>query len=244
MEAQGYELDLSVHAFSQIKQAAGEVDITAGDGKAAQLKIYGDNDTSRIIMKAEQVDFSGNMNGKGMVVTDLTVTGTKGEIDPVTKLPQLGATINTAYINECQINSCEIASQIKSKTYVAHDDTKNQEGKGFLIDAGAVKADGLEFAFYGQTSDGHKFELTNNSLVIPSAVIGDVTVDTIQSKNYSEDSAGNPNINLTEDGSVGFKLSSSANKFYVKGTNYELNDGTISLENTDSLILGDKSFTE
>lgn len=224
MKAQGYELDLSVHAFSQIKQAAGEVDITAGDGKAAQLKIYGDNDTSRIIMKAEQVDFSGNMNGKGLTVTDLTVTGTKGKIDPVTKLPQLGATIDSAYINECQINSCEIASQIKSKTYVNRDDSKSQEGKGFLIDAGAVEADGLEFAFYGQTSDGGKFELTNNSLVIPSAVIGDVSVDTIVSKEFSsatDSTAGN-----------GFSLNGKTGTFELYGDKTEDGDVAFTLTNS------------
>lgn len=119
--------------------------------------------------------------------------------------------------------------------------SEGTDKKGFSLDA--LNSDG-SFAFYGQTSDGDKFELTNNSLVIPSAVIGDVTVDTIQSKNYTEDTSGNPNITLTEDDPVGFKLSSSTNKFYVKGENYELNNGVISLENTDSLILGDKSFTE
>lgn len=119
--------------------------------------------------------------------------------------------------------------------------SEGTDKQGFSLNA--LDSDG-SFAFYGQTAGGEKFELTNNSLVIPSAVIGDVTVDTIQSENYKEDSDGNPNITLTEDASVGFKLSSSANKFYVKGKNYELNNGIISLENTDSLILGEKSFTE
>lgn len=215
MKNSGYELDLSVHAFSQIKQTAGEVDITAGDGQAAQLKIYGDNETSKIIMKAKQVDFSGSMNGKDLTVTDLIVTGTKGAINPATNLPQLGATINSAYINDCQINSCTINSQIKSKTYTYHDDALNKEGKGFLIDSGAVEAGGLEFAFYA--NDGGR--ITNTEIVTKK----------IQSTNFNSEEK------------TGFSLDSSKgadgtikNQFALYGTtsdgeNFELTNDNLSI---------------
>lgn len=172
MENQHYFKELQINAFSQIKQTAGEVDITAGDKEAAQLKIYGDKTTSRIVMKAKEVDFSGQMNGKGLSVANLVVTGNP---ENLTENPTYGANINYAQIDNCKINSCTIASQIKSKDYCNGTDPDTGEPKtkkGFLFDAASAES---EFAIYARSqecaTEDPDVVISSSEIKLPAATV-------------------------------------------------------------------------
>lgn len=240
MAAQNYFLEIQVNAFSQIKQTAGEVNITAGDGKAAQLKIYGDNSTSKVIMKAEEVEFSGNMNGKGLTVTNLVVTG-----DPTAsnKDEKYGAKINYATIDNCLINSCEIVSQIKSQNYVDHNDTENNAGSGFLLDG-----QGGQFALYGK--DGSR--LTDTGIIVPAASItGKLTADQIDASSISVSKLQSKDYSDTAGAETGFLLDASGDsgKFALYGRAHSDPDDdtsdltTIFKLTNDSLTIDSASIT-
>lgn len=165
MKAKGWKKELVIDALSRISQEAGKITLAANEGSSwASIVAKANKDgNSEIVLDAPKIYMNGQLNGKEVIVTDLTVTGK--ESDPDNGDKHYGAKINQAYINECEINSCTIKSQIISDKYNNGDNGETKQG--FLFDAG-----GQKFAIYGGGDDPtKKFELTNSGLIIPEATI-------------------------------------------------------------------------
>ena len=162
---------VQANAFSKIIQDAGSIDLTAygEEGSLARIFLNAKKKGSSITFEADTFDFTEGsiINADNLVLKNLSVTGNANH---TTDNSSYGANINYAYINDCKINNCTIESQLKSKKY---SNGESSDKNGFLFDA---LSDTGEFAIYGKTSAGEAFEITNDSFILPKAVIGQLSI--------------------------------------------------------------------
>lgn len=161
MESAGWTKKLLSTALSQIRQAPGEIDLTAIDGDTAAgilIRANEDADETTIFMNAQRVNFSGVINAPTATFEGCEIlTGhiTEGHI-------------KSATIEECTINSILTSYNYDNGT-VSVDKTK----AGFLFDPKKN-----EFAIYAKSpkwkSGDPDVVIASNEFKIPSAYIEEV----------------------------------------------------------------------
>ena len=133
------------------------------------------NNLASIILNANtpnaEINFNADLftfaEGSEILADNLTLTNLK--VSGGSTAGTYGAAINNATIRTCKITECEIESTIQNTGY-----TESSEN-GFYFNANG------NFRIASKTAAGEKFELTQNSITVPSAAItGKLTADKIE----------------------------------------------------------------
>lgn len=153
----GWEKETVINALSTITQEAGKITIAASEGESwASIVAKANAATgSDITLNADRINLSGTTSATTANIANANI---------------VDATITNATISKGTITSATIESELKSKNY---SNGESSDKNGFLFDPTSDKG---KFAIYGKTSDGEAFEITNDSFVIPKAVIGTLTL--------------------------------------------------------------------
>lgn len=162
-------------ALSRIIQQPGKITLEAlaeaGKNSDGSTK----NNLASIILNANtpnaEINFNADLftfaKGSEILADNLTLTNLK--VSGGSTAGTYGAAINNATIRTCKITECEIESTIQNTGY-----TESSEN-GFYFNANG------NFRIASKTATGEKFELTQNSITVPSAAItGKLTADKIE----------------------------------------------------------------
>ena len=162
-------------ALSRIIQQPGKITLEAlaeaGKNSDGSTK----NNLASIILNANtpnaEINFNADLftfaEGSEILADNLTLTNLK--VSGGSTAGTYGAAINNATIRTCKITECEIESTIQNTGY-----TESSEN-GFYFNANG------NFRIASKTATGEKFELTQNSITVPSAAItGKLTADKIE----------------------------------------------------------------
>ena len=211
MTSAGWTKKLLATALSQIRQTPGQIDLTAIDGdQAAAIIIKAKDeqtDKSQILMNAQNVYFSGDINANGATFENARI---------------INGGITNGDIQSAEINDCTINSTLHSTNYDnGTGELKTKEG--FLFDPQKN-----QFAIYSKspkwTSGDPDVVISSNEFKIPEAYIDSLIT--------SEMIAGKIDANALEIASIqskpfvkgtsGYKLSSDGDnatfEFYGKDT--------------------------
>lgn len=162
-------------ALSRIIQQPGKITLEALAEAGKNPDGSAKNNLASIILNANtpnaEINFNADLftfaEGSEILADNLTLTNLK--VSGGSTAGTYGAAINNATIRTCKITECEIESTIQNTGY-----TESSEN-GFYFNANG------NFRIASKTATGEKFELTQNSITVPSAAItGKLTADKIE----------------------------------------------------------------